>query len=332
MSKNNRKVTINDIAECCNVSKTAVSLVMNKKQTGIGISAPKAELILKTAMKMNYQPLQAAVELSRRRKRKLKVLLVSPWLDVSNSYFMSEVYTAMQEFSEKIIFESKLFKFGKLEQTLASKEIEIYDAIFVMGTVSKEHVLLKQLADRGIKIVLINRHVFGCSCYLTDNVASGELLASRALASDYYDNYYLWKTYGASQAIKDREHGLKNVFKQSGKKLELLKVTKDDLYGYLSSKVDMFSKGKSLIFFNYDDLALQSMLFFLKKGFSIPEKIGIVGHDNIPAVRNLEPRITTADARICEAVKCAFQDLLDNNLSRKTKFFKPEVISGSSSL
>lgn len=333
MSKNNRKITINDVAECCKVSKTAVSLVMNKKQTDIGISAPKAELILKTAMKMNYQPLQAAQELSRRRKKKLKVLLVSPWLDMSNSYFMSEVYTAMQQFSERIIFESKLFKPGKLDNTLASRELAIYDAIFVMGTSNKDHMRLQQLAEEGIKLALINRHVDGCSCYLTDNMASGELLAQHVLDSDYYDNYYLWTFTGASQAIKDREAGLKKVFKKYKKKLDILKASvKDSPYEYLAAREQLFVSGKSLIFFNYDDLALQAMLFFMQKGFQVPEKIGFVGHDNIPTVRNLKPGITTADAKISEAVACALQDLMDNKLSGKIRAFRPEVIPGSSSL
>ena len=282
---------------------------------------------------MNYQPLQAALELSRRREKKKKVLLVSPWLDMSNSYFMSEVYTAMQQFSEKIIFESKLFKTGKLDKTLASKELAIYDAIFVMGTSNKEHTLLQRLADEGMKIVLINRHVDGCSCYLTDNLASGELMAQHALSSDYYDNYYLWSSPSASQAIKDREVGLKKVFKTHGRKLKILKVAKDDVtYGYFADREYLFSSGSSLTFFNYDDLALQAMLFFLQKGFQVPQKIGLIGHDNIPAVRNLQPLITTVDAKIGEAVACALQDLLNNKISRSIRTFKPEVIPGNSSL
>ncbi len=332
MDKKNKKTTIKDIAEHCNVSKTAVSLVMNKKQSGIGISKSKAELILKTAMKMNYQPLQAALELSGRRKKKKKVLLVSPWLDMSNSYFMSEVYTAMQQFSEKIIFESKLFNAGKLNETLASKELAIYDAIFVMGTSNKEHTQLQRLADEGMKIVLINRHVKGCSCYLTDNLMSGELLAQHVLNSDYYDNYYLWSFPRASQVIKDREAGLKKVFKTHGKKLEILKASEEDVpYEYFAARKHIFVSGSSLIFFNYDDLALQAMLFFMQKGFQVPEKIGFVGHDNIPTVRNLQPRITTSDAKISEAVACALQDLLDNKLTGNIRTFKPEVIPGNSS-
>jgi LacI family transcriptional regulator len=324
-----KKTTINDVAQQCKVSKTAVSLVLNNKTTRVKISPDKAELILKTANKMNYRPLQAAQELSKRRKAKIKTLLLSPWM--TDSYFMAEVYNALQKVSNRLTFERDFFIPGELDKTLKKEYLPIYDAVILMGTSNKDHLFLKELG-KSTNVVLFNRHVAGCSSYLTDNVASGELLARHILATDYYDNYYLWKPYGASQAIKDRESGIKKIFKESGKKIEVLKVVQNSvIYEYFSSRIDMFRTGKSLIFFNYDDIALQSMLFFLKNGFSIPEKIGLVGHDNISSIRNLEPRITTIDTKMSAVVLHALKDIIEGNLTKKAHYFKPKLISGTSS-
>jgi LacI family transcriptional regulator len=330
MQKIKKKITINDVAKQCNVSKTAVSLVLNNKTTKVRISPDKAELILKTANKMNYRPMQAAQELSKRRKSKIKTLLLSPW--TTDSYFMAEVYNALQKVSSRLTFERRFFIPGKLEKTLEKEFFPIYDAVILMGTSDKDHLFLRELG-KNTNVVLFNRHVPGCSSYLTDNVASGELLAEHILASDYYDTYYLWKPYGASQAIKDRESGIKKVFKANGKKLELLEVAENSvIHEYFSSRKNMFHKGKSLIFCNYDDIALQSMIFFLKNGFSIPGEIGLVGHDNISAIRNLEPRITTIDTKINSIILHALKDIIEDNLTKKAHYFKPELIPGTSSL
>ena len=173
-----KRTTINDVARQCRVSKTAVSLVLNNKTTRVKISPVKAELILKTAGEMNYRPLQAAQELSKRRKSKAKALLMSPW--DTDSHFMVEVYNAMQKVSGRLMFERDFFVTGELEKTLEKKHLQIYDAVILMGTSREDHLFLRELG-RQVNVVLLNRHVPGCSSYLTDNVTSGELLGKYIL-------------------------------------------------------------------------------------------------------------------------------------------------------
>lgn len=78
------KATIKSIAEACNLSITAVSLVLNGKP--IRISDEARNLILETAKKMNYSPNQIAVGLVKGRTKTIGLILT----DVSNM-FLAEI-------------------------------------------------------------------------------------------------------------------------------------------------------------------------------------------------------------------------------------------------
>jgi LacI family transcriptional regulator len=324
-----KRTTIDDVARQCKVSKTAVSLVLNNKTAGVRISPVKAELILKMANKMNYRPFQAAQELSKRRKAKPKALLLSPWL--TDSYFMAEVYNALQKVSNRLILERDFFVTGELEKNLEKKHYQIYDAIILMGTSSQDHLFLKELAKNN-DVILLNRHVPGCSSYLTDNTASGRLLGEYILKTDSYKKYYMYKSCN-SQAMRDREKGLKAVFKKANKELFVINKLKEESVDIrLSEFIDEISGQSSFIFFNHDIYALQGILYFLRKGFDIPGQIGIAGHDNISPIHLLEPKITTVDAKLGTLVSQALKDLIEGNLSKRAIYFKPELIPGTSSI
>lgn len=328
-----KKITINNIAERCNVSKTAVSMVLNNKQTGIGISSSKAELILKTAQEMNYRPLLAAQELASRRQGKLKILLVSPWLSNVNSFFMIEVYRALQHVSDRISFDSKIFVHGKIKECGLPESLRLYDGILIMGTDDADHEYVRELAARdGVKIILLNRRVAGCSCYLTDNIAGGERLAEYVLNNCHYDNYYLWRRENETQVIKERGLGIKRAFKALGRDLRFIDVVGDVFgYEYLKDNCEMFKQSSSFIFFNRGYMVLQALLAFIQNGIKVPEQAGIGGHDNMLGIPSIGVSgIISVDAKIYELTLCVLNDLMEEKLSKSVRYFSPEIMTEES--
>ena len=89
------KVTIKDIAQECNMSITAVSLVLNNRPNKL--SEESRKLIKDTAVRLNYTPNQLAVGLAKGRTRTIGLVMS----DVSN-VFLSEIARVIEREAKKL--------------------------------------------------------------------------------------------------------------------------------------------------------------------------------------------------------------------------------------
>ena len=85
------KVTINDIARICGVSKATVSYVLNGKTTSMKISGATYREIIDTCTRLGYKPDKTAQALSALRKIPLQIVLLTPWLYAPHSDFMAQM-------------------------------------------------------------------------------------------------------------------------------------------------------------------------------------------------------------------------------------------------
>ena len=104
-----KKVTIRDIAECCGVTPTVVSAVLNGSGRRSRCSAEKQSLIRRTAEEMNYQPNVFARSMVT---RKVPLVLLMLHLDSHNIAYGSRY------FAESVAGASAVLNANDLELTL----------------------------------------------------------------------------------------------------------------------------------------------------------------------------------------------------------------------
>ncbi len=317
------RITLEEIAERCGVSKTTVSYILNNKQTAMGISQHTIRKVKGIVESLNYSPDSAAAALGRMRKKKIKVMTLSPWLNSVNSHFMTEVSRAAEQERKSFDVEYKMFPPGKLDAVLNNRLLSAYDYFLVMGTDKKDENYLAASSGKD-KTFLLNRMLDEIPCVTSSNVMGGEMIARHVLKSSYYESHLILVIGKLSQAVETRIAGINKIFaEKSMRKPKMLHI--DEWNDEASrSIVDMGTKARLHCFTLQDAYAARVVSSLLKMKVSTPEQIGVSGYDNDPIAALMQPGITTVDARTFEAAGKIFE--LMSTGKRESVVLTPELI------
>ncbi|OGV45802.1 MAG: hypothetical protein A2017_18035 [Lentisphaerae bacterium GWF2_44_16] len=317
------KITLDYIAEKSGVSKTTVSYILNNKQTSMGISENTREKVKKVIEELNYFPDKTAVTLGRRNKRKMKILILTPWLSDTNSQFMIEISRAAENVKKIAETDYKMYIPGELANLITDRKFSSYDYFMVIGTNKKDDDFLAKYQDKS-KILLLNRKIEGFAYVSGNNFKGGELIAEYVLKSSYYEQYVIISNKKPSQAIEERQKGiLEHFIKNNYRKPLLILIDNWDEVTFLET-ISIYRKSKTLFFTLQDANAVMLSSIFQKKGFKIPYDFGITGYDNDPITAILYPSITTVDSKNYEMAKEAFDRILNNK--KEPSLINPELV------
>ena len=326
-----KKTTIIDIAAIAGVSKATVSMVISGRDQSIGEETRKR--VLKIAKEMNYIPNSIARSLSTNKSGTIGIILP----DILNPFF-SEMARAIEDSAEllgyNVIFcntDNELIKEDKYIRLLISKSVD--GVIFIAGSKSAENV--KILKTNNVPFVLVDRYIDG-----------------------YEDMYGVFceNTKGVMEAITHLyEKGRRNIaFVKGPKELTISKLRLDGyrkkmkeykiydknlifegdltLEGGIKAAEKIIDSGYDVdaIFFSNDLMAIGGMKIFIRKGYTIPKDVSIVGYDNIQIAQFIEPELTTVGQPIYnmgkESCKLLINIINEALILEKQIYFKSELI------
>ena len=304
------KVTLDDIALEAGVSKATVSYVINGKKRSIGVSAKTTERVREAVDRFGYTPNSAAVALGRRRRRKPRILILSPWLHRSGSQFMTHVTGAVEKMGRKAQIDHGMFEPGSLHKVFDRLAGKPHDALLVMGTDSADDAFLARCkGDRKRSIILLNRRIEGIASIHGNDITGGEQVGTLASRCDWYEDHVFVAERSPSQVVRNRFDGFTSVLQQSGKGKPRFFALEDDRKVSLTSQ---FSKlqtecgdRKTLFFVSKDAAAISLMTWLTKEGAAVPEQYGVIGYDNDPLASIVYPRLTTVDSGLSEMARSA---------------------------
>jgi DNA-binding LacI/PurR family transcriptional regulator len=325
------KITLQDIARLSGVSKTTVSYVLNNRQTSMGISPQTIEKVRSVMAEVGYKPNKAAVSLASQKQKKIKAIVISPWLSTSNSHFMTELSKAFKKFQKNLNVEYLIYQIDDLKKTLGNfKRFGACDALLIIGTGEKDNLFLKNLdTEKRKNIILLNREVEGCDSVSVDDYAGGKLVAEYALKRKAYKKYVQIVPRIVSQPVAGRLKGISDVFRQAGVKLEEFKCERWGEEDY-EKFIDKFGYDKIAVFTFQDMMAIPFISYLRERGISAPEQIGVSGYDAIDMARYFSPALTTVDAKNYEISQKAVELLMNKDFSGSSHIMKPELIKGES--
>ncbi|MCK4401225.1 LacI family DNA-binding transcriptional regulator [bacterium] len=310
-----KRVLQKDVAKVAEVSRTAVSLVLND-QANTGISAETRQRILAASHKLSYK-MPVIPQESR-----TGVIGIVPSRYIPD-FFIDPYYLKIYEaFNDELKKEGYLSSFIPMEEKFGrncSIPESIYkrklDGIAVMGTISEEFI--KKLSALKLKIVLVS---FSC----------------RELDSAWFDNLtvvskildYLFslghrrialitpESKGVNFALKEKAFSSfrksRNLSSHSNPVFRIDFNTEKSAYEKIKSSISQIRKiGITAILGADDLLSFGAIKALTESGFRVPHDISVAGIDDIDEAKLFQIPLTTMQIPKKEMGKLAAEILID---------------------
>ncbi|OCX52252.1 LacI family transcriptional regulator [Mucilaginibacter sp. PPCGB 2223] len=310
-----KKLSIKDVAEQLNVSKTTVSFVLNGKAEENGISKAVQKKVLKHIEKVGYRPNRMAQGLRTGKSKTIGMLIE----DISDAFFSS----IARKFEE--IFGQKGYRiiYGSTgNDTQVTKDlIQVFrnhqvDGFIIAPSPGIEKDIEELLQDH-IPVVIFDRPTedMDINCVLVDNFM-GTCKAMQHLADNKYTNTAMITLTSEQSQMKERERGYRSCMANTGVEPSIMKVKYHEQKEKAITDIEQFLKNNPKIdsvFFTTNYLAEAGLEAITNLGLTIPGQLGIVVFDDANLFRLFKPPITAVSQpieRICDqAVLLLFEQM-----------------------
>jgi len=315
-----RNLTINDIANALNISKSTVSRALRDMHD---ISPETKRKVQDYAEKFDYHPDFLATSLRSRNTKTIGVIVPA-----YNIPFYSIAICGIQDYAMKMGYNVMVCHSNE-QYEIEIKNVEALLKANVEGiiisvsrdTEMNEHI--KKLKRKGIPLVLFNRVI-------------ENFKAAKVVVNDYYGAMnmvdYLIKTgckriahiSGPNNLLlsNNRKEGYFDSLKKAGIEIDEKIVIEGDFT--IESGIECTRKllkdndEIDAIFAVCDAVAFGAMNVLKEKRIKIPDEISVAGFTNEPMAELVEPSLTTVKQPIYEigetAAKLLFAQLSDPNL------------------
>jgi len=332
------KATIKSIARECNLSITAVSLVLNGKPNRI--SAESRKLILDTAKKQNYSPNQIAVGLVKGETRTIGLILS----DISN-LFLAEIAKIVEEEVKKYNY---TVIFGNTGDT-GARELEYIneflgknvDGIILLHssevTDAEEKQIIATVKRSGVPFVMLDNdlevpEIFRC---VLDNEKGGYLAAVHLLELGHRKIGCLLGPMGQC-SVRDRLKGYKKALAdwQIPFEEELLYYGDFTIQSGVTAMPYFVEKNVSAIFSHNDMMTYGLYTYACEHNIEIGKDISIISYDDCFINNLLETPLTSMKQPRIEmtrkATECLISLIKGEMQEENPIIFEPELVIRSS--
>jgi LacI family transcriptional regulator len=308
-----KKATIYDIAKKLNITAATVSRALNDNKF---ISAKTKELVLATAMELNYEKNASAFAL---KSGKTKLIgLVVPYI---NRHFFSNIIMGVEEELNPKDYHVMIFQSNdsyKKEKEIINRMLKIQvDGIMISiakSTLDSKH--LEKIINQKIPLVFFDRklQLKNTNSVVLDDVEGGRL-ATHHLIQQGCSKIACVISNPSLDIYRNRLSGFIKAHKENG-----MNHNPDLIYEADSSlesghevadKIITIINDVDAVFCSSDYTALGVSQRLQEEGINIPKKIKIVGFSNEPFTSLLELPLSTVEQSPYEMGKTSARILLD---------------------
>ncbi|WMJ78932.1 MULTISPECIES: LacI family DNA-binding transcriptional regulator [unclassified Sedimentibacter] len=323
------KITIKEIAKEAGVSIATVSMILNNKDKSI-TDATRTR-VLDAVKKYNYIPNAMAGSLVTQKTHTVGLILP----DITNPFFPGVARGAEDKANESgysIIFcntDDKLEVEEKHIETLTKK---MADGIIIAHSSNSEK--MSGILERcKVPVILIDRDFYSkniCGKVLVNNLEGAYNGVVHLINKGYKKIAYLSGSL-KTRTARDRLAGYRKALCDNGLEYDekLIKYGEYKIEWGKNGIIELLSENKNFdaIFCGNDLIAVGAVKELKKRGFNIPDDIGIIGFDDIYLAGLVEPSLTTVRQPNYEMGYMAMELLLKNlNSSDKKVNKEAEVI------
>lgn len=308
------RVTIKDIAEKTGLSVSTVSLVLNNKKHRL--SEKTRTRVWDAARELGYRPNQLAVSLVTRRSKTLGLIIP----DITNAFF-AEIARAAEAESQRngysvILCNTNNDPQKDMEYTNILLDRGIDGVIFVMsvaGYQSQGAECLGLLRSMEKPVIMVDRVLPDQpdTSVLTDNAYGGYLATSHLLGLGHRKIGCITGPMGASS--RQRLFGYIRALQEHGIAFDPELAPEGDYRTESAYRLagGLLEKGVTAIFACNDMMAYGVYRRAIQEGRSVPDRLSIVGYDDLAFSEIMEIPLTTVRQPAGEMGACAARKLIE---------------------
>lgn len=319
------KLTMEDIAKICNVSRGTVNRALYNKPN---INPETKKKILRVIEELGYSPDYIGQTLATGKSNTIGLILPN----IINE-FSAMLYTYIEQICSK---NGVLLTLATSNDDPYKEEMHIdtfinrrFDGI-IMFSINKNSDRIKKIIDKDIPLVLILNKVEGISCnyvcvdeYNSVNTAVQDLIEKNHKDIVYIDgirnyssNYNKYSNDIRFKAYKDtlRKNNIKFIKENY---IEFLPEYYDnDNLDILKELINRKNVPTAIMCF-HDRIAVWVLTGLKHLNINVPQDISLIGFDDINELKHIEPKLTTIRTPILKIAKESIRILQDNIKSGK---------------
>lgn len=311
----NKKISIKEIAEICNVSVATISRVINHKG---GYSKETKEKVLKLIAESEYRQNMNAKSLRTNKSQTIGIIVP----DISNEFFAKIIQSVEKE---ALKYDYSVFVCNT-DENIEIEKMQLNKLIgqFVDGIIYISGGLnLHDYINVDIPMVFIDRYVEDSSIFIESDNFNGGYMATKELIDSGCKKIIIMKSSKEISAYKSRYLGyLKaledknlNFSDELACNIDIIdyKVAHDKILEVLDSGITFDG-----VFATNDAMAIGIVMALNERRIKIPEEVKIVGFDNISATEITSIPITTINQNKKKMGEIAVELLMDRILNRES--------------
>lgn len=337
------RVTLNQIAESCNVSAATVSMVINGKGN---ITREVRDRVMKTAEELGYLKNTFAAGIASSTVKHLAVLINEDYEKEFEWHLVRSIFIPL----EAVMYENGIFPMiipasSTVDNADIIKKVVLSGAGGVFTIHFGDRVLHRQLEDRGLPVVMLNNSAYEDEFNTVSSDSFYGMNSAVALLLEQGHNRIAYMDYerpAYPAVVMDRQLGFQKAVAERGFDVsEFRHVRVADIHSMpdIEAEVNrlMNSSAKPTAIAMHDDyLAAKVFVALQKQGYRIPEDVSIIAAgDTMDYKQPFIPQISTArintDLMGELGAELMLKRLTGKSVGNETIRVKPNVIDRGSS-
>jgi LacI family transcriptional regulator len=294
-----KRITSKDVALHAGVSRTTVSLVLNNV-AGVQIPSRTRNRVLQAAKELGYVPEAAAKALASRRSNIIGLVLTRNPHHIGSDAFLTQILDIL---TDQVRKHGMRLLLDIIEEThhpdiyIELARARRIDGIILSGPTHSDKAL-QVLANEGFPTVIMGE-LPGSSFYSIDidNFAAAQMAVEHLIKLGHTRIGMITNAPLTYTASTERLRGYRFALEQAGLAFEENLVRYGDFdpqsgYEQMNQLLDQ-RPAMSAVFAASDVIAIGAMGAAREIGLRIPDDIALIGFDDIPFARYLDPPLST---------------------------------------
>lgn len=304
-----KRVTSLDVARRACVSRTTVSFVLNDVE-GMQISEETRKRVLQAARDLGYVPDAAAQALASGRTKTIGLLLARRQHVIASDMFLTQVMEALvheiNHHGMRLMLEV-VEDFENRESYLKLVRSNSIDGVLYSGPRFND-AALRLLIEQGVPTVLMGT-LKGTEYFYVDvdNRAAARRAVQYLLQLGHTEVGCITNAEPSYAAAADRLMGYEDALSDAGIVVDSGLIQYGDFdseSGYREMRHLLDTRpNMTAIFVASDVVAFGAMAAAHERGLRIPEDLSLVGFDDVPVSRYIQPGLTTVSLPVMELVR-----------------------------
>lgn len=307
--KNNKKITIYDIARLSGVSPKTVSRVING---GERVKPETYQAVMKVIDELSYVPNAYAQNLTK--KETINILISVKKMESFPLIWFQTLLDKVLQTCKEVGVNAIVEYFGEgdsIKDSIISSTGSLVDGVIVFYE-GKDDSRIQYLKKNNRPFIVFGESHTDGVIYVSNNDFKAGYDLMEAVEEKGFKKMWLLMG-GPSLVNKNRENGVREFVKEKRYDIDLEVIyglfTIESVYDYVKEHLST-SNIPDIIFVSGDEKVQGVIRGCYEKGILIPDQLTIVGFDNIPIAKYYTPALSTIAPNYTELAKEMIEGVL----------------------